>query len=234
MATHTLNIAQAWAGLAPNPDAGLAGPPGIADISIGLPMVDEGSPILVAQEQGYFEDAGFESVEVIDVEQPLLGLLNGELDFGIVDMVDASDGASQGLPAATIAGHRNYTGDGVFGGDVVLVTVDMLESDSTTATAFLIAYIQALQDLAADPAAAPYAPFDGGFGSADVAGGVGEMRAYLADALGAEPDLDVSVKPRTLHFAQAWWGLPANPAKAAPPAGASPGEGSEPSPEEAS
>ena len=122
LATHTLNIAQASAGLGANPDAGLVGPPSITSIRVGLPMgsEDASSPINVADAAGYFLDAGFEEVEIMDIEQPLLGLLNGELDFGVVDAVDSADGAGQGLPAVATAGHANYASDGSFGGNVLL------------------------------------------------------------------------------------------------------------------
>ncbi len=152
VADHSLNIAQASVGLHPNPDAGLVGPPSITQISVGVPASADGSadPVQIAEREGYFTDAGFESVEIMDIEEPLLGLLNNQLDFAVVDSVDAADGASQGLPAVAIAGHRNYGPDGAYGGDVVLTTSDLVEVDRSTASAFLIAYLRALQDLAPD------------------------------------------------------------------------------------
>lgn len=219
LAAHTLNIAQASVGLGANPDAGLVGPPSVTSIRVGLPMgiEDVSSPINVADAAGYFLDAGFVDVEVMDVEQPLLGLLNGELDFGVVDAVDAADGASQGLPAVAAAGHANYGPDGSYGGDVLLATTDMLDVDASTASAFLIAYLRALQDLATADATT-FAAFDGGFGAAENAGGFGEMTTYLEDQLGEPPALDALIEPRVLEFAQAWWGLPANPTSAEAPA----------------
>ncbi len=177
VAANTLNVAQALLGLPPNPDTGLAGAPGLTEISVGLPMADgAASPILVADEAGYFTEAGFDSVEIIDVEEPLLGVLTGELDFGVTGVADAADGASQGLPMAAIAGHRNYV-DGVYGGDVLIVTADLLQNDPTTATAFLIAYVRGLRDLMDDP---DFAPHDGGFGDRTIGGGTGELDDYLA------------------------------------------------------
>lgn len=217
LADHTLNIAQAQVGLHANPDAGLVGPPSITDIRVAVPGDPGGatSPIGVAEAEGYFTDAGFESVEIMDIEQPLLGLLNGELDFGVVDSVDAADGASQGLPAVAAAGHRNYAADGTYGGDVLLATEDLISDERTTASAFLIAYLQALGDMAPD--ATEFSAFDGGFGAAEQDGGVGELQAYLASSLGESPDLDVLIEPRVLEFAQAWWGLPSDPTTAAQP-----------------
>jgi hypothetical protein len=215
--THTLNIAQAQVGLASNPDAGLVGPPTITAVTVGLPMSagSGSSPILAADAAGYFDDAGFERVEIMDVEQPLLGLLSGELDFGIIDAVDAADGANQGLPAVAIAGHANYAPDGTYGGDMLLTTTDMLAVDTSTATAFLIAYIQGLRDLADGPDATTFAPLDGGFGSRDDAGGIGELSTYVTAALGQAPDPDELIGTDVLEFSQAWWGLPADPTSAA-------------------
>ncbi len=48
-----------------------------------------------------------------DIEEPLLGVLQGDLDLAVIDTADALDGASQGLPLVALAGHRNYTADGV-------------------------------------------------------------------------------------------------------------------------
>lgn len=217
LAEDTLNIAQASVGLHPNPDAGLVGPPSITHIRVGRPADPEGgqSPVDVAAAAGYFTAAGFESVEIMDIEQPVLGLLNDELDFGVVDTVDAADGSAQGLPAVAAAGHRNYAADGSYGGDVMLTTRDLLADETTTASAFLIAYLQGLADMAEDAPA--FAQFDGGFGAADD-GGLAELESYLTDALGESPDLDALIQPRVLEFAQAWWGLPANPSSAAEPA----------------
>ncbi|MFV2064631.1 MAG: hypothetical protein ACC726_14145 [Chloroflexota bacterium] len=215
IAAQTLNIAQALLELPSNPDAGLVGVPTLTDISIGLQLSDESpSPVVVADAAGYFIDAGFETVEIMDVEQPLLGLLNGGLDFVVVDAVDAAEGASQGLPLAAIAGHQNYAADGTYGGDLVLATTDLLDTDSSTATAFLIAYLQGLNDLKDSVNAAGFAPHDGGFGVRDEGGGTAELGAYLAQEMGQEPDLDGLIDSGTLEFAQAWWGLPANPTDA--------------------
>lgn len=217
VAAHTLNIAQVLQELVPNPDSGLVGAPSIVDISIGLPLDDlaiSPSPITVAADAGYFTEAGFASVQIMDVEQPLLGLLNGELEFGVVDAVDAADGVNQGLPVAAIAGHQNYGDGGDYGGNVVLASDDLLADDPTTATAFLIAYLRGLQDLTAGANTTTYAPYDGGFGSPDMAGGGGELTAYLTEALGQAPELEAFVAIEPLHFAQAWIGLPADPTSA--------------------
>jgi ABC-type nitrate/sulfonate/bicarbonate transport system substrate-binding protein len=209
LAQHALNIAQAWSTLEPNPANPLAGQPGVVDLVVGVPLVeDRADALTTALEAGYFEDAGFASVEVLDVEEPLLGVLQGQLDFGIVDAVDAADGSAQGLPLVALAGHGNYGTDGAYGGDLVVASTDVLAEEGSTVSAFLIAYLRALRDLRED---ATLAPHDGGFGARDQSGGLGELDGYLQGALGTEPDLETLVQARPLEYAQAWWGLPANP-----------------------
>ena len=209
IAADTLSIAQAWSGLSPNPLNPLAGGPGITDIVVGLPLADgDSGPISTALEAGYFEDAGFASVELIDVEEPLLGVLQGQLDLGVIDAVDAADGSIQGLPLAALAGHRNYDGDGAYGGDLLVASADVLSEESSTLSAFLVAYLRALADLRDDPTLAPH---DGGFGARDQAGGLGELTAYLQAELNLDPELATLIDTGPLAYAQAWWGLPANP-----------------------
>ena len=216
IAQHTLNIAQAWRDLPANPHSDLRGAPGVTDISIGLPFAEgASSPILVADAAGYFEAAGFESVEIIDIEQPLPGVMTAQIDFGVVAVVDVGDGLAQGLPLQAIAGPANYSGaGGAYGSDVVVASADLIDAETSTVTAFLIAYIQGLSDLAGRADTAPFAPFDGGFGDRRQEGGLGEMRSYLAASLGSEVDTDTMVASAPLEFAQAWWGLPSNPTDA--------------------
>jgi len=212
VSTHALSIAQTWQGLPADPANALAGAPGVAEITVGMPLADgETSPIATALDLGYFEDAGFASVEVIDVEAPLLGVLQGKIDFGILDTIDTAEATEQGLPLLALAGHRNYDEGGGYGGDLLIASADLLGEEGSTASAFLIAYVRALMDLADDPEAAAFAPFDGGMGDRTQLGGLGEMYAYLS--LPFEPGEDVAAlaDARPLEYAQAWWGLPANP-----------------------
>jgi hypothetical protein len=209
IAGHTLSIAQTWSGLETNPTSALAGPPGIVDLTVGMASPEAGiSPITVARDAGYFEDAGFGSVTVLDVEQPLLGVLQGELDLSVLDVADAADGSAQGLPLAALAGHRNYGDDGSYGGDVLVASTDVLSEEGSTASAFLIAYVRALQDLTEEDVLRPH---DGGFGDRTKSGGLGDLEAYLVAAGTGEPDFGNLTRTAPLEFAQAWWGLPANP-----------------------
>ena len=119
---------------------GLAGPatqprtpawsvaPGLTQVSVGLPLADGGSQPHPRRRRGRLLRGrpASQRWRSIDVEEPLLGVLTGELDFGVIDAVDAADGVSQGLPMAAIAGHRNYP-DGAYGGDVLIATADLLE-----------------------------------------------------------------------------------------------------------
>lgn len=212
VAQHTLNISQASIELPANPVNDLIGLPGVTDITIGLSASDRtADPLTVALESGYFEEAGFDSVEIMDIEEPLLGVLQGELDFAVVDTIDAADGASQGLPLLAIAGHQNYADDGAYGGDLVAVSADLLDQEGATVSAFLTAYLQALRDLDDAGDATAFAPFDGGFGDRGQGGGRVELGAYLETQLGPGADLGALIDARPLEYAQAWWGLPANP-----------------------
>jgi ABC-type nitrate/sulfonate/bicarbonate transport system substrate-binding protein len=213
VAQPTLNISQASLGSSLNPVGDLGGDPGVTKITVGLPAAAGGSdPISRASEAGYLEDAGFTEIEVMDVEQPLLGVLQGELDFAVIDAVDAADGAAQGLPLVALAGHRNQAADGTYGGDVLAVSADLLEQESSTVAAFLAAYVRALQDIGETGSDASYAPFDGGFGDRSQGGGLAQLDAYVSEALGTEIALEGLVAAGPLQAAQAWYGLPANPA----------------------
>jgi hypothetical protein len=208
---QALAIAQSRLALAPNPEEPLAGPPVRTDIRVGRRDPGTRSPLDLASKAGHFEAAGFGSVELVDVDEPILGILTGELDFGVLDAAQAADAVAQGLPLRALAGHRNYAEDGIaYGGDVIVTSSDLLEADASTASSFLVAYVRGLRDLAETSDAGAYAPFDGGFGSAAEAGGLGELEALLADELGSG-DMEALVARHPLRFAQAWWGLPANP-----------------------
>lgn len=217
-----LTIAQAWQGLPPNPHDDLAGAPGLAAITIGLPFdAVSGSPITVARDSGYFEDAGFGGVEFFNIEQPLPGVMTSQLDFGVVDAVDAADGATQGLPLQAIAGHANYDAStGSYGGDLIIASSDMLEGEASTVAAFLIAYVRGLRDVMESGEQTPFAPYDGGFGDPAAGGGLGELESYLAASLGEEVDTAAFVAGGPLEYAQSWWGLPANPTGSPPTAAA--------------
>jgi ABC-type nitrate/sulfonate/bicarbonate transport system substrate-binding protein len=63
-------------------------------------------PLVVAETRGYLREAGFEDVQVVQVEEPLPGLLNGSLDLAILDARQATDAYALGLPVRAVAGHR--------------------------------------------------------------------------------------------------------------------------------
>ena len=208
IASHTLNIAQALAGLDPNPASAFAGAPGITELRFGLPPTVAGSlPLTAAVEGGYFTEAGFTDVRLLEVEEPLLGLLNGELDLGVLDAETAAEAVSQGVPVVALAGHVNASG----ARDVIAASADLVTQEGSTVAAFLIAYLRGLQDVADDPSATAHAPWDGGFGDRGSDGGLAELRTDLTEALGTEPDLNALIAEEPLEYAQAWWGLPANP-----------------------
>ena len=227
---------------APTPGPGGFTPPtaGQRELTIGYRQraLRGRLPLLVAQARGYFQQAGFDLVTFVEVEEPLAGVLAGELDLGVVGTVDAVNGIAQGLPLQVVAGYHNYRGGGeTYGGDVLAATSDLVATDPGTISAFLTAYLRALQDIG-DPEAqeailalveaagipvtrdgraeypgrvAEWAPFDGGFGSRSIGGGLGELQTYLTDEIGTVPDLSTVIAWPQLLVAQATQLLPVNP-----------------------
>ena len=213
ISAYPLNLAQASLGLPLNPGNQLIAGPGVTDIRIGLPGGSVAtSPISMAAVDGYFSDLGFSSVEIVDVERALPGVMTSQLDFAVVDLQDLGDGVTQGLPLTAIAGHRNYR-DGNPGGDVVVASPNMIEEGATVA-AFLVAYIRGLEALGESVGAEEFAPFDGGFGERSRGGGLADISASLARAVGDGATVDELISTGPLTIAQAWWGLPANPTTA--------------------
>jgi ABC-type nitrate/sulfonate/bicarbonate transport system substrate-binding protein len=208
---HTLNLSQASLGISPNPVTNLAGVPAVKSISVALPGGGP-SPVVLADSKGYFESAGIEDVDVVDVQAPLLGVLQGELDFAVVDLIDALEGADQGLPLVAIAGHRNYSEDGTYGDDVLAVSSDFLELEGATVSAFLTAYVRALRDIESTTEVGIFGPFDGGFGDVEKGAGLAELQAFAVEEIGGDADVLSLVDPNAVQRAQTWWGLPANPA----------------------
>jgi ABC-type nitrate/sulfonate/bicarbonate transport system substrate-binding protein len=210
IATHTLAVAQTWMGAAANPANPLAGPPDTPMVTVAMSDPDSGpDAISTAADAGRFDDVAFESVAVVDVEQPLLGVLQGEVEFGVMDLSDATEAAAQGLPLVVLAGHRNYAEDGSYGDDVLVTSRDFLDQSGATVGAFAVGYLAGLQQLADASDAQPFAPFDGGFGDRARGGGLEELAEYL-EASGLSGSLD-TLDTAPLHYGQAWWGLPANP-----------------------
>jgi ABC-type nitrate/sulfonate/bicarbonate transport system substrate-binding protein len=228
--------------VAPTPGPGGFTPPvaGQRELTVGYRQrgIRGRLPLLVAQARGYFQQAGFDLVNLVEVEEPIAGVLGGELDLGVITTVDAVNGIAQGLPLQVVAGYHNYRDGGdAYGGDVLAATSDLVAADPGTITAFLSAYLRALQDIA-DPAsqeailaladaagipvtnegrreyagrAAEYAPFDGGFGDRGNGGGLGELQAYLTAELDSVPDLSTVIAWPQLLVGQASQVLPSNP-----------------------
>jgi ABC-type nitrate/sulfonate/bicarbonate transport system substrate-binding protein len=214
---YPLNLAQVSLGLPRNPANALIAAPGVTDIRIGLPGGSAAiSPINVADAGGYFADIGFDSVEIVDVERALAGVMVGQLDLAIVDLQDAADGIVQGLPLRAVAGHLNYP-DGIHGGDVLVASPDLIAEEGATVAAFLVAYVRGLQDLTESVEATGFAPFDGGYGDRADGGGLDELAASLRDRAGRGAGVKALVVEEPLLVAQAWWGLPSNPTSVPPP-----------------
>jgi hypothetical protein len=63
-------------------------------------------PLVLAEQQGYLRDAGFTEVRTMELDEPLPGVVNGELDLAIIDARQAADAFALGLPLHVVAGHR--------------------------------------------------------------------------------------------------------------------------------
>lgn len=171
------------AGATPGPDASPAGPevpvtlaPEDTSITIGY---SDGTllgrlPLVIAEARGYLREAGFSEVEAVEVEEPLPGLLNGDLDLAFLDARQAIEAYALGLPVRAIAGHRvgpvaerpagcpcQVPGSSPWGAlDLIVTTTDTVATRPGTVAAFTLAYVRALGDLRAralgvDPYPAP-------------------------------------------------------------------------------
>lgn len=147
---------------------------GVADASLMGRL-----PLVIAEARGYFGEAGFLEVQVIEAQEPLPGLLDGSLDLAILDARQAAGAHALGLPVHAVAGHRVVPLDQAPVGspapassasppsespwaslDLVVATADTVSARPGTIAAFTMAYIRALQDLGArvrgiDPGVSP-------------------------------------------------------------------------------
>jgi ABC-type nitrate/sulfonate/bicarbonate transport system substrate-binding protein len=74
-----------------------------------LPSLNSIAALLVAQDRGYWQECGLESVELIQTEEVLPGLVSGSLDTGLVETVDFGQASVDQLPIKLIAGYRPYS-----------------------------------------------------------------------------------------------------------------------------
>ena len=82
-----------------------------ADVSLGyrLPSLNSVAALLVAQDQGLWQECGLNSVELIQTEQVMPGVVSGSLDVGLVETVDTGQAQIDGLPIELIAGYRPFS-----------------------------------------------------------------------------------------------------------------------------
>lgn len=80
-------------------------------ITIGyrLPNLNSRAPFLVALDRGYFTDAGFTDVQLIQTEETAPGLIGGSLNFGQAEALDTANSFAEGLPLQAVSGYQNYT-----------------------------------------------------------------------------------------------------------------------------
>lgn len=81
------------------------------DITLGyrLPSLNSVAALLVAQDRGYWQECGLNSVELIQTEEVLPGVVSGSLDVGLVETVDTGQAQVDGLPIDLIAGYRPFS-----------------------------------------------------------------------------------------------------------------------------
>ena len=82
-----------------------------ADVTLGyrLPSLNSIAPLLVAKDQGLWQACGLNSVELINTEEVLPGVVSGSLDVGLVETVDVGQAQVDGLPIKLIAGYRPFS-----------------------------------------------------------------------------------------------------------------------------
>jgi NitT/TauT family transport system substrate-binding protein len=81
------------------------------DITLGyrLPSLNSVAALLVAQDRGFWQACGLNSVELVQTEEVLPGLVSGSLDVGLVETVDFGQASIDQLPIKLIAGYRPYS-----------------------------------------------------------------------------------------------------------------------------
>ncbi len=67
------------------------------------------APLLVAEDQGLWQDCGLNSVELVLTETVQPGVVSGSLDAGLVETVDAGQAQIDGLPIELIAAYRPFS-----------------------------------------------------------------------------------------------------------------------------
>lgn len=219
--------------------------PELTSILVGSQAADLAAqaPLLLADARGYFTDAGFTTpVSVRVVQEPLPGLLNGQLALAILDARGVADAIAAGVPLRIVAGYQDPTLADVTP-RVVVASSDTVARYPGTVAAATAAYIRALEDLrdpalaagflddvisagfvvsdtdrAAWPAqAAAFQPFDGAFGDPAVDGGLAGLRAALVTSAGVPIEPAPLISWDTLWAAQASMGTPLDPAPGSGP-----------------
>lgn len=107
--------------ITPAPSVAPAQPPALAkadlpapeqtSITIGyrLPNLNSRAPFLIALDRGYYADAGFTDVQLIQTEEVAPGLIGGSLQIGIPETLDTANSFAEGLPLQAVAGYQNFT-----------------------------------------------------------------------------------------------------------------------------
>lgn len=107
--------------ITPPPSVAPAQPPALAkpdlpapeqtSITIGyrLPNLNSRAPFLVALDRGYYADAGFTDVQLVQTEETAPGLVGNSLQIATAEALDTANSFAEGLPLQAVAGYQNYT-----------------------------------------------------------------------------------------------------------------------------
>ncbi len=87
------------------------GQPEVTDIVFGhrLPGLNSLAPLLVADDQGFFEESGFTSFQLVITENVAAGILGRSLHFGAIETLDAGQNVVDDVPIHKISAYRNYS-----------------------------------------------------------------------------------------------------------------------------
>ena len=147
------------------------------------------APLQIALDNDFLDKAGFTSVNLVETDDPIADLQAGDLQFAVVDAVEAATAFADDPTLQVVAGYQNYGGeDGAYGGTVLVAAPGLVADEPSTVAALTRGYVRGLKKMAKaagkdlSALVTPFAPFNGGFGSRSDGGGLGQLSMYLSEA----------------------------------------------------
>ena len=119
--------------------------PELSVITVGTadPSLVGAAPIMLAIDRGYVQDAGFASAAVMVVEEPLPGLMNGQLTMAILGTHEVADALSAGLDLRIVAAYQDLTDPVVTQQRLLVTAAETLARYPGTVAAATVAHIRA-------------------------------------------------------------------------------------------